>query len=278
MCIHPCVYSQTILNPGDVAVVGYNFKDPDQFAFVFLRDVEAGTMLNITDCGYDLPTASFRTGEGVITYTVPVGGLETGSMVTYPEDAGFVTHGVSGFFGLTVDGDQLLFYQGPFTAPQFIYGLTVNEGGWQPNATSNNTSSLPPGLIDGNSALAQTKMSNGKLNCLGVAIDKDLFSTQIVDESRWERSNTTRYSLPDITCDYSVLKLPFEQNSLSNDEKENTIIEEGYVRIEVYSAIGQFVLNTEHLEQALIDINREKMYIFMVYYPDRLELHKILLE
>lgn len=274
--------AQTLLSPGDVAVIGYNFKDPDQFSFIFLRDVDAGTVLNITDCGYDAPTAGFRAGEGVVTYTVPAGGFNAGTIVTYPDDAGFVTHGVSGFFGLSVDGDQLLFYQGSFTSPAFIYGLNVtgndDNKGWQQGAVDNNTSALPPGLVDGNTALAQTKIVNSRLNCTGIAVDKSLFLTQIVDEYKWDRSNTVRFSLPDITCDYTILK--FEKMPELHDiaEGEKTIIDAGYTQIDVYSSLGQLILSVYNLQDALIGINREKMYIFMVYYPDRLEVHKILIE
>lgn len=279
MSFNTFTYCQTILNPGDVAVIGYNFKDPDQFSFIFLRDVDAGTVLNITDSGYDASTAAFRVGEGIVTYTVPAGGLKGGTIITYPDDGGFVTHGVSGFFGLSVDGDQLLFYQGTFASPRFIYGLSVNNiGDWQPGATDNNSSSLPPGLIDGNTALAQTKIVNSRLNCIGISIDKNLFLTQITDESKWDRSNTTRFSLPDITCDYSALAFEFPSMLPDIDRNIKTVLAEGYLKIDVYSSIGQFILSANQVHEALIDINREKMYIFMVYYPDRLEVHKILLE
>ncbi|WP_299250867.1 hypothetical protein [uncultured Cytophaga sp.] len=278
LSIHPCAFAQTTLQPGDVAVIGYNFKDPDQFSFIFLTDVAAGTELLITDCGYDLATNAFRVGEGYLRYTVPAGGKKIGQVVTYPEDGGFVKIGVSGFFGLTVDGDQLLFFQGSFFAPRFIYALTVSTDTWLSEAITNNTSSLPPGLVDGVTALAQTKIVNSRLDCTGVAIDKSLFLTQITDESRWIRSNTTRIELPDITCNYTPLGFESKIDDSDPVIKNNSIIEVGYTQLDVFDVDGTYNFTSTNLENALNTINRKKIYIFKVYYPDKMEVRKIILE
>lgn len=276
--LYPCAFAQTTLQPGDVAVIGYNFKDPDQFSFIFLTDVAAGTELLITDCGYDNATNAFRVGEGYLKYTVPDGGKKTGSIVTFPDDGGFVKIGVSGFFGLTVEGDQLLFFQGSFLAPRFIYALSVSTEGWQSEATTNNTTCLPPGLIDGVTALSQTKVVNSRLDCTGVAIEKSLFLVQISNESRWQRSNSTRVLLPDITCDYTPLEITFESFDSSIDLLPSYILTDGYVFMDIFGIDGHYCFSSVNLETALNTINRKKIYIFKVYYPDRMEVRKIILE
>lgn len=270
-------YAQTVLQPGDVAIIGYNFKDPDQFSFIFLKDVQAGTVMYITDCGYDATTAAFRPGEGLLTYTVPVGGKAAGEVVTYPDDLGFVKQGVSGFFGLSVDGDQLLFFQGTFLTPSFIYALNVYDGAWQSSASDNNTSSIPLGLTTGTTALAQSKVVNSRLNCTGVAIEKNLFLSQSADISRWDRSNTTRVDLPHITCNYTLLGFDDEVAGSDSIDTNRHIVPLGYVQVDVFELDGRFILTTSKLPEALNIINREKMYIFKVYYPDRLEVRKIIL-
>lgn len=277
LSFYPCAQAQT-LQPGDVAVIGYNFKDPDQFSFIFLKDVTAGIILHITDSGYDAAASAFRVGEGYLTYTVPAGGKRAGEIVTYPDDAGFVKQGVSGFFGLSVDGDQLIFFQGTFLNPVFIYALTVSDTGWHSAAVDNNTSDLPPGLTDGVSALAQSRIVNSRLNCTGVAIDKSLFLTQITVETRWDRSNTTRVTLPDITCDYTPLSININQFDTERLDTKRVIASDGYTQIDVLGADGFHYFSTSSLDEALNTINREKMYIFKVYYPDRLEIHKVILE
>ncbi len=275
---YPCAYAQTQLQPGDVAVIGYNFKDPDQFSFIFLKDVTAGTVLHVTDSGYDAVASAFRTGEGYLTYTVPIGGKRAGEVITYPDDPGFVKQGVSGFFGLTVDGDQLIFFQGTFTASVFIYALTVSDDDWTINTINNNNSNLPPGLTDGVTALSQSKIVNSRLNCTGVALDKLLFLTQITDEARWVRSNTTRVSLPDITCDYTPLSIGVNASDTEPVDSKRVIVSDGYTQIDVLGTDGFYYFSTNSLDEALHTINREKLYIFKVYYPDRLEVQKVILE
>jgi hypothetical protein len=270
------VTAQTVLQPGDVAVIGYNFKDPDQFSFIFLREVEAGTILRITDCGYDATLSAFRVGEGLLTYTVPAGGLKAGSVVTYPDDAGFVSQGISGFFGLTVDGDQLIFFQGTFVTPAFIYALHVMTESWSEAIVNNNTTALPPGLTDGVTAHSFSKIVNSRLNCTGVAIEPSLFLTQAADETRWERSNADRVSLPDITCDYSLLTLKHSATETLFDFHRKILSDSNYKEIVVYTADGNLYFSTQSLDDALNAIIREKMYIFKVCYPDRLEVVKVI--
>ncbi|WP_018344934.1 hypothetical protein [Cytophaga aurantiaca] len=278
LSFYPCTYAQTQLQPGDVAVIGYNFKDPDQFSFIFLKNVAAGTILHITDSGYDAATSAFRVGEGYLIYTVPAGGKRAGEIVTFPDDLGFVTKGVSGFFGLSADGDQLIFFQGTFLAPVFIYALTVSDDNWTNSPITNNNTNLPPGLTNGISALRQTKIVNSRLNCTGVAIDKSLFLTQITDEARWDRSSATRVTLPDITCDYTPLSIDVDVLQIEEVDSKRVIASGGYTQIDVLGADGFYYFSTDSLDEALRAINREKMYIFKVYYPDRLEVQKVILE
>lgn len=276
--LNNCVYAQTLLQPGDVAVIGYNFKDPDQFSFIFLKPVAAGTVVHITDSGYDAATSAFRAGEGYLTYTVPAGGKRGGEIVTFPDDPGFVKQGVSGFFGLSIDGDQLIFFQGTFLAPVFIYALTVSDDNWTSSTINNNNSSLPPGLTDGISALRQTKIVNSRLNCTGVALDKALFLTQITDETRWDRSNTTRVDLPDITCDYTPLGIGADEVHEEQPDARRVVVSAGYVQIDVWGIDGCYYFSTTCLDEAINTVNREKLYIFKVYYPDRLEVQKVIVE
>ena len=87
----------TTLSVGDVAVVHYN-SSTGAFTFAFLRDVEAGTVVNFTDNGW-LAAGGFRPGEGTVTYTAP-SAITAGTIVTLT--------------GLDLDpaGDQIIAYQG----------------------------------------------------------------------------------------------------------------------------------------------------------------------
>jgi hypothetical protein len=188
--------SQTILQPGDIAIVGYNFKNPDEFTFITFVDLEPGTIIYITDCGWT-SNNDFRPGEGIVTYTVPTGGKVKGSAITFGIDPGFTTTGVSGFFGLSTAGDQLIVYQGNFGAPQFIYALNCNgNAGWQSDAPDNNTSALPPGLINGYSAVALIEKEDGVYNCSSVVMDKDQMLPLISNFNNWLGDDINRFLLP----------------------------------------------------------------------------------
>jgi hypothetical protein len=188
--------SQTILQPGDIAIVGYNFKNPDEFTFITFVDLEPGTIIYITDCGWT-SSNDFRPGEGIVTYTVPPEGKDHGSAITFGLDPGFTTTGVSGFFGLSTAGDQLIVYQGSFINPQFIYALNCNsDAEWQSDASDNNTSALPPGLINGYSAVALIEKEDGVYNCSSVRADKDQMLPLISNFSNWLGDDDNRFLLP----------------------------------------------------------------------------------
>jgi hypothetical protein len=60
----------TTLSAGDVAFLSIIGDNPDTFAFVLLKNIEAGTTINVTDNGW-LASGAFRTGEGVLQYVAP---------------------------------------------------------------------------------------------------------------------------------------------------------------------------------------------------------------
>jgi hypothetical protein len=188
--------SQTILQPGDIAIVGYNFKDLDEFTFITFVDLDPGTIIYITDCGWT-SNNDFRVGEGIVTYTAPPAGKVSGSLITFGIDSGFTKTGVSGFFGLSVAGDQLIVYQGSFSSPQFIFALNCNGNAvWQTSAIDNNTSALPPGLTEGYSAVALLEKVNGEYNCSSLDINKDQLLPLISDFNNWLGDDDNRFVLP----------------------------------------------------------------------------------
>lgn len=66
--------------PGDIAFVGWNADDNDDFAFVALINISAGETIRFTDKEWD--GAAFNTGEGDMTWTAPLGGVPRGTVVT----------------------------------------------------------------------------------------------------------------------------------------------------------------------------------------------------
>jgi len=62
--------AQSTLAAGDIAIVGFNFDNPDEWAFVALVDIAPNTVINFTDNGVK-SDGTFRTGEGTLVWTSP---------------------------------------------------------------------------------------------------------------------------------------------------------------------------------------------------------------
>ncbi|MEO0869032.1 MAG: hypothetical protein AAFY17_11410, partial [Cyanobacteria bacterium J06642_11] len=105
----------TTLSAGDIAIVGFNFDNPDEFAFVSLVDLEAGTEINFTDNGWQA-AGTFRATEGTFTWTAPT-----------DIAAGTVVNPAVSSIAFSASGDQILAYQGDASNPTFIYALNSQD-------------------------------------------------------------------------------------------------------------------------------------------------------
>src|SRR5262245_49653621 len=127
----------TVLSVGDIAIVQYNSGGTDAFTFVFLRDVDAGTVVNFTDNGWQA-AGGFRAGEGTVTYTAS-GAIAAGTIVTLT--------------GLNLDdaGDQIIAYQGDVATPTILSVVDLADGNNTVfgDAIDDNTTALPPGFTLG---------------------------------------------------------------------------------------------------------------------------------
>jgi RHS repeat-associated protein len=143
--------AQTSLRPGDILITGVNSTGTSEFSFVPLVDLAGTTRLVFTDNGWQ-SSGSLLTGEGTFTYTVPAGSsIRRGTVVNYKSGQRGNFSAVTGTFQLATGGDQLLVYQGTSAQPSFVGAIGINST-WT-NGTSPATSALPPGLINGTSAL-----------------------------------------------------------------------------------------------------------------------------
>jgi RHS repeat-associated protein len=143
--------AQTTLRPGDILVTGVNSAGTSEFSFVTLVDLAGTTRLTFTDNGWQ-SGAGLLTGEGSFTYTVPAGSsVRRGTVINYRSGQRGNFSAITGTFQLATGGDQLLVYQGTAAQPSFVGAIGINSA-WT-NGTSAATSALPPGLVNGASAL-----------------------------------------------------------------------------------------------------------------------------
>jgi HYR domain/Secretion system C-terminal sorting domain len=170
--VTPLPVAPTTLAAGDIAFSGYTSGTPgDDFSFVLLKNIGAGTVINFTDNGW-LSTNVFRTGEQTVTWTAPAGGLFAGteitiSALTATKSGGGAAGTVTGTtLSLSTTGDQILAYTGTVGAPTFISAIHMNvynaatgdpvtttAAAWDGTANTTNSSALPTGLTTGVNAI-----------------------------------------------------------------------------------------------------------------------------
>ncbi|MFQ6604747.1 MAG: T9SS type A sorting domain-containing protein [Fidelibacterota bacterium] len=184
------LFAQTSLGAGDVALLGVNCDNPDDFAFLLLKDITAGTVLKFTDDGW-LSTGSFRGSEGTKIYTASAD-VSAGNVIVYSTSSDFTS---SGSFALSASGDQIIVYQGDAESPTMITALNLEGAAvWQTTATNANTSALPTGLTNGTNAIALTEYDNAKFNGSTSYDSPAAARAAICDNSNWSESNSTSYN------------------------------------------------------------------------------------
>lgn len=219
----------TALSAGDIAVISLN-ADTKAMAFVTLVDLTEGTEIRFTDDGW-LSTGGFRIGEGGIKYTVPTGGALAGSIhytitpFTTPPWTVDNTDLGSGGFNLSTSGDQIIAFQGLATNPTFLYAVNDRLGTWQTTADTSNSSALPTGLVDGDTAVAPTEFDNIALNCTANHTGtKQQLLAFISDKTNWIGDNTTAYTV-DPNCSFTISADKPKLNEFSTNTVSTTDVE-----------------------------------------------------
>ncbi|MEL5994142.1 RHS repeat domain-containing protein [Hymenobacter segetis] len=173
----------------------------DDFAFAPLVNLAGGTQITFTDNGWQA-AGSFRATEGIATYTAPASGVPRGTIISLV--ANRADFAITSGFELSVSGDQILAYQGSSANPSFVYALTTRGSGWT-DATTSNTSALPPGLQNGTTAIAIPSVNafmSVAANRQGtVSALRSGFSTA----ANWTGNNSSRVSWPTSSLQIQVL-------------------------------------------------------------------------
>jgi predicted extracellular nuclease len=194
----------TTLAAGDVAFLSLIADNPDTFSFVLLKDIDAGTIVNVTDNGWQ-SSGSLRTGEGVLQYIAPTA-QTVGTVITYVDgdtNTGWTNISGGTNFALSTSGDSLIAFQGTLsgsgssttsTSPTLLAGVTINRSTFDVDATNSNTTALPTGLTVGTNAVAVGQTSSefddsrytGPITFTSVAAARTAINTA----SNWTGSNT----------------------------------------------------------------------------------------
>jgi len=142
------VRGQTVLYPGDIALLTLNSDGLKNFEFISLVDIVSGTTIHFTDDAWIEETNSFRGSEGILTYTASQN-IASGSIISCPTKDGGNGFTESGSFNPSASGDNIIVYQNSIQNPVFIYGAGWARGSsvWEYSTISSSyKSDIPPGL------------------------------------------------------------------------------------------------------------------------------------
>ena len=179
------------LSAADLAVMGYNSDGTDDVALVALAGIPAGSVIFMTDYGWDTSAGGFTSStEDTITWTTPA--IAAGTIVNATSLPG-ISSGT--FATLSTFGDQLLIYQTdddtPTGNPTIIYAFNNNTeasgdtvGQWQGGLlTSQFTESNVP------AGTTEVTTSGGAGNAFGLVghIDNMVYTgpTTAADRPTW---------------------------------------------------------------------------------------------
>ncbi|WP_353569993.1 ExeM/NucH family extracellular endonuclease [Candidatus Albibeggiatoa sp. nov. BB20] len=196
-------HANAALNAGDIAFVAYNAVNLDNFSFVALVDIAADEEIKFTDNGWKSDN-TWRTGEGIITWTAPVGGIATSRVITITTMPSASEGSVTEYRNLNfaVTGDQIIAYQNTDT----MIAALNNEGSavWQADATNTNTSALPQGLTNGTNAVVLNEIDNATYTGT-ITGDKTTLRAAINNNANWTGSDNTNLTfLNQVSCDRSA--------------------------------------------------------------------------
>ncbi|MBH3339813.1 DUF4347 domain-containing protein [Pseudomonas mendocina] len=202
------------LNAGDIVVLGWSAVS-DTITFATLVDIPAGTIIKITDWGWNAAGNAFTgstTGDGLITWTTGstidagtilnlfLGGTgdsqpTTLTNVTTNTDlsANILVSGYSTTDPMNIAGDGVFIYQDSDANPYFIFGFN-NSSGTNTDANNWNTSAsfitLRDSTLPGGTG-SQNALSNG-VNAIGLpsgANQQDnvqyIGPTSVADRATW---------------------------------------------------------------------------------------------
>ncbi|MBV7327269.1 cadherin-like domain-containing protein [Chloroflexi bacterium TSY] len=208
------VQGAVTLNAADLALIGYNSDTAsDDVAIIALANIPAGSVIFITDNGWDSTAGNFTNGggsEATVTWTTPA--ISAGTIMNSSALPGTQSGAIT---VLRTFGDQVLIYQTddntPSGNPTIIYAFNnrttqpLTVGQWQqtsPPLNPNSGSNLPAGTTE-------VTVSGGSGNAFGLlghldnmvytgpmtVADKATLLSRIHTISNWTRSNTAIFDL-----------------------------------------------------------------------------------
>lgn len=266
--LQPVVHAQPVA-AGDIALLGFNADNNDQFSIILTNYIEDGSIIYFTDAGWS--GTGFYPSEGHIQWTVPSGGLPTGTIVTFTGggSGGFTVFGTgaleaganaslgtiaatasSSSMAFSTSGDQIIAYIGTMASPVFIACVNFN-GAW--SYGSSTQTQIPSGLTVGTDCVLLANHDNGIIDCS--LLPDPATVADYNNASNWVYNDATRYTLPPaaVACD---LLLPVIISDFKGINAGEEIILNWTTASEINSdqfAIEKSIDGTEFILMGIVD-------------------------
>ena len=188
------VLAQTLLSPGDIAIVTLNSDSPKNFDFVCFRELSMGTEIHFTDKGWD--GSNLSSTEGIISYLCTEA-VSAGTIISFNGiiEGNFTE---TGSFILSGSGDNCLIYQGNVENPHFLYGtglarttIWISSG-----LMTSNTSYIPNALSKADHTIMELGAGDNYQYDMeaGNEGSADNLLSLINDTENWLRDDATVYN------------------------------------------------------------------------------------
>jgi len=201
----------TILSPGDIAIIGFNFDNPDQFAFVLLRDINPNTKITFTDFGYSNVTKKFLSTdpgyEGYIEWVDVSNSHLRGEIIKISPNSDETS------FYLHDNGDQIFAFQGHKDTPQFIFGVNSQGGFWVTDSEVilNQYNSHLPDSLNSSNSIAIPHFDNAIFTRGNTFTSPSAALVEIVKASNWTVSDSPRLTMPSINFVFTPTNINLDQ-------------------------------------------------------------------
>ncbi len=228
----PEVSAQTTLSAGDVITIGVTSDANDSFAFVLLRDIDAGTVIRFMDQSFTNTTNGVLGTENDMSLTFSVA-LTAGSVVRVEDTGATLVNGgtFSGtktgtLSGVSASGDQIFIYQGAamgsgtdFSGRTLIHGINVAETNWLTTGpASTNASYLPTAISGSDLNLDSGNFDNLDYNGTRTGMTAAAYRAALANLANYTQSDT-RFDLATgaFTIESSLL-LHWDANGTANGD------------------------------------------------------------
>lgn len=198
--------AQTILSPGDIAIIGYKTNTStdggnDCVKLVTLVDLQCNTTFTITDNNWNASTPGWACNDDEFGIGITVNSIISAGSIIYVDvsASGASVNSSTGTlsrtdlgnpwgtdYGLSSGGDNIYVVQGTRTSPSFIFAVKNNASFSNNSCSNKDQAGLPSSLTLGTSAVATGASSNQRhYNCNVFSGTKATILAAIGNSSNW---------------------------------------------------------------------------------------------